>query len=448
MADYMDYSFDGIVQKLKEKLKEKGTWKDITESSVGTTLIELIAYGVQEFAFFVQRAFEEIFTDSAQFYESLVRLGNLIGYKVRRPQGALATLKIYPGTSDVTISKGTTIQINGYDFYFPSDVVVSASDDYTTATVRQGTATTYSFTVSTSEAFMKFKFGNEDITDTDLWVDVDGTEWERTDYVLLADEGTLYEIATLPDKSMELRFGVQSTGLPLSGQTVTVHCYEVVGKDANYFGSSPDFSGEVSGLTAEVIPPITGGGDIEDTDSLRENIPLAFRLVSGFVAKRDYEIFVSNIPGVLKAKAMDVKDDKLVPFRTVRIYVLPEGGYEMSDSFKDQLQTRVEQLIPTGVNVEIKDPLIRDVRVGMGIRVKRGYITEQVTAAVYNAITNLYDPKNIDFGEWITLSKLAQTALMQAGVLETNVYYPKDDILTMKPYEICKLIQLDITPYS
>jgi len=81
---YMDYSFTALVDKLKQKLKEKDSWKDVTESSIGTTLIELIAYAIQELVFFQQRAFEESFVDTAQFWESLVRLGLLIGYKVRR----------------------------------------------------------------------------------------------------------------------------------------------------------------------------------------------------------------------------------------------------------------------------------------------------------------------------------------------------------------------------
>jgi len=443
---YTNLDFDSLVADLKQRLEDKPAWKGLTDSSTTLMLIEAIAYATINAQYYLQRVFEEIFVDTAQFWESLVRLGNLVGYKVKRARGAVATVRLYKGDTEVTIPADTVMTINGYTFYFPNDVVVPAGDsnDYVEATVRQGVKQVYNFDVTNSYPFLKFNFGSEKISDQDIKVYVGDNLWTQVPYVLLSKDKQVYEIATLPDKTLELRFGTLDTGLPLVGQTISIHCYEVEGEDANYFGDSPSCSNSVLGVPIEVIPPISGGGSMEDLESLRVNVPLAYRLVSGFVAAKDYEKFVSNTPGVFKAKAMDVKDQKLVPFRVVRIYVLPEGGYELSSAFKDELTNYLNDMIPAGLEVEIKSPLIRDVKIGVGAVIKRGYDANSVKSNMISAVQSLYDPNNLEFGQWIPRADIKYALEQVAGVKSINIYYPIEDV-TLQPYEFMRLVQLDIS---
>lgn len=445
IKDYTNLEFFDLVSDLKTKLEEKETWKNLTNATTVQALIESVVSASSQMIYMNQRYFEENLVDSAQFWESLMRLGNLPGYKPKRPQGASATILITPGGSETTISKDTVYQINGFDFYFESDVTVPASGDDVEVVLKQGTLVQQSVTVNEAKDFQRYVFGSENTTEENIIVQVDGVTWNKVDFVLLGKGDSMYQINTLPDRTIELMFGIEDTGRPLVGQQIDINAYNVVGTDANYFGANPTHAGTISSLEVTVNTPIVGGADFEDVESLRTNVPLSWRMKSGIVAKNSYKGFLENYPGIKKVKVLDVRDAKQVPFRVVRVYVLPDGGYESSDAFFDEVQSYLDKILPAGVKLELYNPLIRDVIVSISLQVLRGFVKSTVIDNVHTEIENRYKVDNLDFGEWVTTSELRQLATSVDGVASATVARPKDNISTMKDWEFLKLIQLEVT---
>lgn len=441
---YTELDFNQLVQKLEDEVRKKDSWKGLIESATAKTFLEILAYASLNMVYNTQRSFEETLVDSAQFWSSLTRLGNLIGYKVKRPVGAKANIRIYPGIEDQTILAGTTLNINGYSFYFPSNVFVSSAGSPVDTVVVEGTLSTYNFTPSNSDALQRYSFGDEFVTDENIQVLVNGTAWEQAPYVLLESDGMLYELSTLPTKQLEVMFGTTTTGVPLQGQSISVKAYTVSGPDANYYGQDIEYDDTVDGLEVEVFGPITGGGLIETVENLRQNIPLNYRIKSGIVAKKDYEIFIENLPGVTKAKALDVTDVKQVPFRVVRVYIVPDGGYESNDGFLTSIENKLDMILPAGVKLELWNPLVREVVVGVNLTIQRGFNNSNVIAEVTQAIQDLYNVNNISFGQWITTTEIRNTATAVRGVSSAIILKPTSNITTMKDFEICKLIQLEV----
>jgi len=289
-----------------------------------------------------------------------------------------------------------------------------------------------------------YAFGNEKTTDIGLRVYVGGVEWTQVDYISLSDGVGYYELVTLPDKRMQVKFGTTDVGgAPLPGTSIEIHCYNTEGKNSNYYGT-PDWDEEVMGLQAELLTPLTGGDDIESVEDLRRSIELAYRAKNGVVSVQDFQEFVESIPGVQKVYATDVKTALAVPFRVVRLYVLPEGGYELDDTLKSEIESQLNRISPVGIKVEVYSPLVRSVNVGVSINITSGFSTSSVRTAVEDAIRDLYDPSNLEFGQWVTIQEIRNACMAVSGVSSASVYYPTDNI-TLRDYEFLRLNKVEVS---
>ena len=129
--DFARIGFEELVDQLIQKLREKDAWKDANLQSTGRTIIELYAYVAQLLLYYLKRSYEELFVDSAQYWESLCRLANMFEAPVKRPIGCSGKVKLVlkePADTSIVIPQYTVLSCDGVLFYTVHDVVFGAGE--------------------------------------------------------------------------------------------------------------------------------------------------------------------------------------------------------------------------------------------------------------------------------------------------------------------------------
>lgn len=120
-----------LIQRVRSRYPK--LWNDFLSNSLGTLLIDIVAYSTATVAFMVNRLAGENFVSTMTTREAAVRIGSLVGYQLRGPipstvlcEASLATA----AASDVTISKGTIIRVGdtSMPFEVKQDYTISAGN--------------------------------------------------------------------------------------------------------------------------------------------------------------------------------------------------------------------------------------------------------------------------------------------------------------------------------
>ena len=141
MANYLEMDFSSFKEKLKDVLRGTDTFKDYDfEGANISMLLELFSYITELNTFYQNRIVDNVFIDTANLYNTVHRLANLIGYKPKGYRSAYTTLTVtvsgdYSGEVlnippySVFTTEDETEFINTIDYTF--EVPLSATDSYT-----------------------------------------------------------------------------------------------------------------------------------------------------------------------------------------------------------------------------------------------------------------------------------------------------------------------------
>lgn len=108
--DY-DSHLDAVIQRIRARYP--GVWNDFQTGNFGRLFLDAIAFSTASTAFTLNRAAAENFISTMTLRESAVRVGSLVGYKLRGPAPstvACDTSLFSPAGADVLISKGTPVR--------------------------------------------------------------------------------------------------------------------------------------------------------------------------------------------------------------------------------------------------------------------------------------------------------------------------------------------------
>src|SRR6185369_16577811 len=108
--DY-DSHLDAVIQRIRARYP--GVWNDFQTGNFGRLLLDAIAFSTASTAFLVNRAASENFISTMTLRESAVRVGSLVGYKLRGPAPATVacdTSLFSAAGADVLVSKGTPVR--------------------------------------------------------------------------------------------------------------------------------------------------------------------------------------------------------------------------------------------------------------------------------------------------------------------------------------------------
>ena len=123
---------DALTQRIRARYPK--LWNDFLAGGFGTVIIDLVAWAMATLAFLVNRQAAEVFIPTMTLRESAVRVGSLVGYRLRGPTASNvsceATLQSVQ-SADVLIPKNTLIRTSdsaSLPFEVSKDYVIVAGE--------------------------------------------------------------------------------------------------------------------------------------------------------------------------------------------------------------------------------------------------------------------------------------------------------------------------------
>ncbi len=436
MLDYTKVSFEEIVDQLINVLKGKDAWKDAYLQSTGRTLVELYAYVAQLLLYYLKRSYEEMFTDSAQYWESLCKIANMLEAPVKRPLGASGRvrLKLKQASSQVIIVPAKTqLSCNGVLFYTVSDVVFNPGEMEKEVIVRQGRWMERIFVSDGNRMRQDYRVVGDNVSDLDVEVYVGDRLYGVVWYFGQVLDELQVKVWTSPDKVLNVTF-LRGFGMPKHGEVVKVRYSEV---DSSYFPAIDSRWNVVGDDRFEVVADLatfSRGAEWEDVESFRQRLQGWFGVGKRAVTKEDFWYLVKSVEGVGKVQVVDVKDNFQAPFREVEIYVTDVSGRVPSQDVLDRVKGFLDKVGGVGVLYIVKPVQLVEVDVYVRVYVSRVYSTVAVQGKVVDVINRLYS--DLDIQNWVSVDRLKREVLSVEGVRGCEVVLPSVDLMLRKGQKV------------
>jgi hypothetical protein len=309
---YTGRDFAGIKAELLSFIQatRPDDWADFSSSSLGTALIELIAYSHDILSYGQDAMAQELFLDTARRYESVLRFAKSVGYS---PQTASAASVVVSGTitgsaltNGMLFSSGQSITaLNGFKYELLADAVISANTSTANLTLYQGETRTETFepTRETNQTFT----AAAGVVSRDSWSVFVGdptqtsNRWTQVDAVAFELSATeTYEADFDENGKLIVKFGDGTNGkIPESSVTVTYRITDGALGNSNPETITGTLSGSIVGQgssTASVSfsnpASATGGSDRESVEAMKKSVPSFLKSLDKVITLDDYEKMV------------------------------------------------------------------------------------------------------------------------------------------------------------
>jgi hypothetical protein len=443
MLDYTRITFEELVDQLIAILKTKDAWKDAYLQSTGRTLIELYAYVAQLLLYYLKRSFEEMFVDSAQYWESLCKIANMLEAPVKRPIGASGMVKLrlkQASSQPVVVPAKIQLSCDGILFYTVSDVVFNPGEVEKSVVVRQGAWLEKSFVSNGNQLRQDYKIVGENVSDLDVEVYAGDRVYAVVRYFGQTLDDFQVKVWTSPDKALNISF-LKGFGTPSYGEVIRVRYSEV---DPSYFPAVNSQWSVVGDDRFEVVADLSTfskGAGWEDIESFRQRLEGWFGVGKRAVTKEDFWCLVKSIEGVGKVQVVDVKDNFGAPFREVEIYVADANGGVPSQDILSRVKGFLAKASGVGVLYTVKPVQLVEVDVYVRAYISGVYSSVAVQGKIMDVIMSLYS--DLDVQEWVSIDMLKKQVLLVEGVRQCEVVLPAMD-LQLKKGQMVKLGQLRV----
>ena len=376
---FTNLDFDQIKTSIKDYLRANSTFTDFDfEGSNFSVLIDTLAYNTYITAFNSNMVVNESFLDSSTLRENVVSLARNIGYVPRSKTSAKANVSFSINTSTTSnqiILKAGLVCVGAvdntqYTFSVPSDIsanVINGVATFDSIDVFQGTYLTKEFVVDNSQD-QRFILSNPGIDTSTIVITVGSKEYKQVDNIVTVNKDSeIYLIQEVSDERYELLFGDGIIGKKLETDAVIKVSYITTdGQNGNgpalfsYAGTTTDSNGLITNPTNSVTVTTnassTGGGDIEQIDSIKYFAPRVYASQYRAVTARDYEAIIQKIfPSTESVSVVGGEELDPPEFGKVVISIKPKNGFAISDFAKTQILNDLKQYTISGIKQELSD---------------------------------------------------------------------------------------------
>jgi len=441
--DYTSKDFVSFVQSmLTYAAQAMPDWNPGSEGDFGMVMVELMAYMGDIISYYGDRLSQEAYLPTATQRLSVMNIAQLLNYV---PAGALpssGTINLVTplGGTAVTVPAGTQVSAtnipNGMSeppiFETTTDVTVPGNGGTASVVVEQGiTYKMIRIGTSTGTPGQSFSLPQLQVQDGSVQVRVDGTlpipdAWNQVNFMIDANaEDESYSVSVDQSGVTWVTFGDGTNGM-IPGMGLGIWAtYRVVDGAAGNIpsGSVNAISSPVAGVDIALLPDgvtpnttaMTGGADVEATESIRANAGAAWRAQYRAVSIQDYNDLALNVPGVTMCNAVAQHSTSVVLYVAGSNYQGP--GPVLVDAILDYFEGKTVN----GTTLSIVPPAIIPIDIGTSdnpvqVVVKDGYAQGTVTANVNTALQALLSPPNISFGQLLTISSVYEAILAVDGV--------------------------------
>lgn len=254
----------------------------------------------------------------------------------------------------------------------------------------------------------------------DITVRVENRAWQQV--ANLRDSGPAdahYAVRMTEDGYLAVEFGDGRHGrrLPTGGNNVRISFRVGTGLDGNLDADSLTKAARPHRLVKSVRQPLdaTGGNDMEDVRSLKENAPASVLTLERAVSVGDLGHLAARQSSVWQARAFS-QPTALSRRESVKVVVVPAGGGELG-ALKESLQKTLQAHTLPGVDVQIFQATMTPFDVDVTVRVKSAeYDPDQVVESVRQALLDAFSLEQRRLGQDLFLSEVYQVVEGVQGV--------------------------------
>jgi uncharacterized phage protein gp47/JayE len=440
----IDYTSKDFVSFMQSMMSYAGQvmpqWNTSSEGDMGVALLEMTAYCMDILSYYGDRISQESYLPTATQRLSLLNIAQLLGYTVSNGTPATGTVTFQTANPNpaVLIAAGTQVATNfntslDSPVIYETDATITCPGNGGTVTVGVSQGVTYSYTpvgTSTGLPAQEFSLPQTGIIDgtVEVFVQtaVNPQQWTYVQY--LADSGPSATVfTTFLDASglTWIEFGDNENGI-IPSQGLTIYATYRVGA-----GSAGNVA---AGIVGEIVNPIdglsiplaadgvtfdssemSGGADPETNDQIRANAPQVFATQQRAISPSDFQAMAQNVQGVTVATAVAAHSTAVTIYALGPDYLPAEAGLQA-----DILAYFAGRTM-AGVTVVVSQPALVAIDVGspaspVQLQVRAGYLQASVVQNVQTALTALFQPPNVSFGQLLTVGQVYQTIMDTDGV--------------------------------
>ena len=378
MANFTEYDYDALVERITNNLKEKENWGDAYNSSTGQTLIQIIADASDQLAYMLERRSQENYITTAKLESSIFALANQLNYRPRRRVSASGTLKIRLVDDDGnTISPEGNIEIPRYTRIFyddntfvnTEDVLITPGDTEIEFSVIEGRPQSETFDPDddfVNSSYILFEQGYTSIENTSIFItDESDNEWRdvRRSYdgevpieaLSFVGQNERYYDVIISNDGLRIVFGNNTFGL-FPSDPLIVEWVESSGSDLRIDSTGLTFTLEQNQLQDDInvtpantyeyeivnVTGITGGLDEEDVEDVRIKAPEYFKTGNRAVTAQDYDhiILNSGIGGIVDVNTYGEQEIGVTSFNMNNVYssYLKESAESLTVEEEEELR--------------------------------------------------------------------------------------------------------------
>lgn len=437
----IDYSSKDFVAFVQSMLTYARTvmpdWNTGSEGDMGVAFLEMFAYPLDILSYYGDRISQESYLPTATQRLSLLNIARMLGYTVSNgtPAAGTVTFQTANPQTAVVIPAGTqvaTSYVSTVDapivYETTQNVTVPANGGTVSVAVVQGiTSAQVPVGTSTGLPGQAFQLPQTGVIDGSVQVYVQTStspqQWSYVQY--LVDSGPSDAVFTTYTDAQGLtwvEFGDNLNGLIPSQGLIVYAVYRVgVGSAGNVpAGTVVEMVNPVDGVVivatgASQPTAMTGGADPETNDQIRANAPQMFATQQRAVSPADFQAMAQNIQGVSVASAVAMHST------SVSIYALGADYMPASAGLQQAIVDYFAGRTLAGVSVSCAQPAMIAIDVGSSgspvqLQVAPNYLQSGVVQAVQTALTALFQPPNVTFGQLLTVGEVYQAVMAVAGV--------------------------------
>jgi hypothetical protein len=434
-------------------------YNNFIESDLGIMIAEMPAYMGSVLSFKADMLANENFLRTARKRNSIKKLIELVGVRMKGPIAAAANAQITvvnptwadPEDSDITIepSQRTIETISPednapvtYTLYKVTDegrvnlanntgnITLNTSSDadntagtiYTNLVLLEGTLVTEQGEFTSPDATKRISLGQGPVIEGSVDVYINGDNvtsgvYSQVDNIFFASgsEDKIFQLVTTDDFNATIVFGDNTLGVsPRVGDTYFV-TYRVGGGSRGNLASRVidtnvtivDASATSVASLVENISLATGGADAETVEHVKKYAPLTFRRQDRIVTLLDFKAFTNNFISSYGTvgKATAAVRRAFSSANVIDVFVLEKANNfqlrKATPEFKVQLLQSMEAKKMLTDEIVVVDGLIRTVDLAVTIRVDRELSPQEETIKLKarDAILDFFRVDNNDFGK-------------------------------------------------
>lgn len=355
--DLTNYEFEGLLQTITDKYRSKDGLTDTYDSSVGQTLIQLLADTTDNLHYMLERRSQENYTSTARLVSSVRAAVSGVGYRPRRKVSSTGSMKLelidgdglpVVARDNIQLHYGTPIYFDNVELIIDGDYTIPAGSSEIDIKVKQGILKSKTFNFEDAPYkttnYVEFKdhldmeeysllIRGDSVTYHDVFKGINGL---RIRAISFADKTMPVYDLKFTRSGLRVVFGDDIFGYKPKGE-VQISWVESKGSELNIVKTGIEFTlGQSVLYDDELITPqvpyefrltnstpIRGGKDEEDIEEIRDNVTAFVRSNDRGVTNFDYEFWAmrSGIGNIVDMKAYGEHETNQLIFTMNNVYV-------------------------------------------------------------------------------------------------------------------------------